>query len=335
MKQSLLSVMLSVSSLNTVNAMYSHSLTNSYDELKELEWASWLKVHGKTYETVEEHNRRYDIFVDNLDMIVTHNVETMLGKHRYTLNLNQFADMYTNEWLKSLSPVKLGKTNNVKYLNETDRDSVDWRDHGAVTPVKDQGQCGSCWSFSATGAMEGAWALSSDTMVSLSEQQLVDCSSKYGNMGCNGGLMDAAFEYVIDNGLSTEEEYPYTATSGTCSSTDTTDSVTFTSFVDVPGSDESQLKAAVALGPVSVAIEADQVGFQFYSSGVFSGSCGTNLDHGVLVVGYGTDSGQDYWIIKNSWAETWGDEGYIYLARNVDSVDGECGVAMMASYPIV
>jgi C1A family cysteine protease len=216
---------------------------------------------------------------------------------------------------------------------------MDWREHDAVTPVKDQGQCGSCWSFSSTGSMEGAWAIHSSELVSLSEQQLVDCSKSYGNMGCRGGLMDDAFQYVIDNGgLDTEEDYHYTAQDGTCDEDKQENHiVTFSSFVDVIPNDEDQLKSAVALGPVSVAIEADKMGFQFYKSGVFSGECGTTLDHGVLVVGYGTDeeSGLDYWIVKNSWAATWGDEGYILLQRNVDAPEGQCGVAMQPSYPVV
>merc|ERR1712159_613911 len=163
----------------------------------------------------------------------------------------------------------------------TTADSVDWTTKGAVTPVKNQGQCGSCWAFSTTGSTEGAYQIAPGKLQSFSEQELVDCAGSYGNQGCNGGLMD--------NG----SKYAYTAKTGQCSSSKSADPAlakgSVTSFNDVTSDSASQLMAAVSKGPVSVAIEADQSGFQFYKSGVFSGTCGTNLDHGVLVVGYGTD----------------------------------------------
>jgi len=184
--------------------------------------------------------------------------------------------------------------------------------------------------------MEGAWAIKKSTLVSLSEQQLVDCSSDQGNEGCSGGLMDQAFEYVIANGgITTETKYPYTAQDGTCKSPLPASAVTISSFKDVKASSDSDLGKAVSMGPVSVAIEADQEAFQFYSSGVFSDpSCGTQLDHGVLAVGYNsTSNGTPYFIVKNSWGSTWGDHGYIMMARK--SGAGECGINLMASYPVV
>merc|ERR1719399_1646242 len=184
--------------------------------------------------------------------------------------------------------------------------------------------------------MEGRHQIKSGKLVSLSEQQLVDCSRSQGNMGCNGGLMDYAFTYVKSNGgIDTEADYAYHAEDGQCKkSKESQHAVSITGYKDVRPDSESQLAAAVAQGPVSVAIEADQTGFQFYHSGVFSGPCGTNLDHGVLAVGYGSEGGKDYWIVKNSWAETWGDKGYIMMARGSSGRKGLCGIAMQPSYPL-
>ena len=213
--------------------------------------------------------------------------------------------------------------------------SIDWRNHNAVTSVKNQGQCGSCWSFSATGAMEGAWAISQGTLISLSEQQLLDCSRKYGDMACNGGLMDSAFNYAIDNGMCSEEEDPYEAELSSCMNCIPV--AKFSQCVDVTPNNQVHLKEAVANGPVSVAIEADQRIFQFYSGGVIDEySCGTNLDHGVLIVGYGSEDGKDYWLVKNSWGDDWGENGYVKIARSNSTNDsGICGIAMQPSYIMV
>jgi hypothetical protein len=213
--------------------------------------------------------------------------------------------------------------------------SVDWRTKGAVTPVKNQGQCGSCWAFSTTGSVEGAVAIKTGKLTSVSEQQLVDCSGAEGNQGCNGGLMDYAFEYIIKNGgLDTESDYAYTARDGSCNAAKAaTKASSISSYKDVAHNSEAQLIAAVTQQPVSVAIEADQSGFQLYKSGVFSGPCGTQLDHGVLAVGYNTDStGKNYWIVKNSWGASWGLQGYILMAQGKGAA-GICGINMEPSYP--
>jgi C1A family cysteine protease len=225
-------------------------------------------------------------------------------------------------------------------------ESVDWVAKGAVTPVKDQGQCGSCWSFSTTGALEGAYFTKYHVLESFSEQQLVDCDNRLNggkDMGCKGGLMDNAFSWISKNGgLCTEEAYPYvsgkTKTSGSCSSSCSVLSKSaITKFVDVTPSSDSAMMAAISKQPVSIAIEADQKEFQLYKSGVFTGNCGTKLDHGVLLVGYGFFDGVDYWKVKNSWSTSWGDNGYILLGKGPDynGGDGQCGLLLQGSYPLL
>ena len=224
-------------------------------------------------------------------------------------------------------------------------ESVDWRRRGAVTEVKNQAQCGSCWAFSTTGSVEGINAIVTGELVSLSEQELVDCDSSRDN-GCHGGLMDFAFEFIEKNGgLDTEEDYAYRAEEHKCKPEKRSRRVvSIDGHEDVPPNDELALRAAVAHQPVSVAIEADQRSFQLYVGGVFDESCGVALDHGVLAVGYGSEAGQDFWLVKNSWGPAWGDRGYIKLARNLDATvarernvsatAGQCGIAMQASFPI-
>jgi C1A family cysteine protease len=223
--------------------------------------------------------------------------------------------------------------------------SIDWTTKGAVTPVKDQGQCGSCWSFSTTGALEGAYQIKNKQLISFSEQNFVDCDNRSNggkDMGCNGGLMDNAFAWAKSNGgVCTEAAYPYvsgtTKTAGTCTQSKCTKNagVAPKSFTDVQTNSDSAMMSALAQQPVSIAIEADQAAFQLYKSGVFDATCGSNLDHGVLAVGYGTLNGKDYYKVKNSWGDSWGDAGYILLARGGTMPKaGQCGILSgPPSYP--
>jgi C1A family cysteine protease len=290
--------------------------------------------------SLADYEHRFNVFVDNVKFIYKENQMN----NTYRLGFNNYTDFTHDEFKKyhDFDNFKnfdrlTSKCQTMNYQKLTVPDSVDWRSQNAVTPVKNQQQCGSCWSFSATGAMEGANAIKTGNLVSLSEQQLVDCSSSYGNMGCNGGLMDNAFEYVMDNGICTEESYPYTAQDGSCNASGCQAAVHIKSCYDVPRSNELALKEAVANQPVSVAIEADTRVFQMYTSGVITSSgCGTNLDHGVLAVGYGEEGGQEYWLVKNSWGTSWGDQGYVKIGRSDNTrSNGVCGIAMQPSYPEV
>jgi cathepsin L len=297
--------------------------------------------HGKLYEDNGLKARKFSVFKDNVDFINHHN-KYLADELGYTVGINQFADLTNNEFkrqylgLNTLSKPKF----ETEILDETaTASSIDWTTKGAVTPVKNQGQCGSCWAFSTTGSVEGGNFIKNGKLVSLSEQQLVSCAGSFGNQGCNGGLMDDGFKYVEKNGLDKESTYDYKSVTGTCnkklaSKHDGIAPGAVKSFKDVQSNSESQLAAAVTNGPVSVAIEADQSGFQFYKSGVFSGTCGTQLDHGVLAVGFGSSGGKAYWKVKNSWGSSWGDKGYIMLAKDISSSHGQCGIAMQASYPV-
>jgi C1A family cysteine protease len=211
--------------------------------------------------------------------------------------------------------------------------SVDWRTQGAVTPVKNQGQCGSCWSFSTTGAMEGRYFLKNKNLVSFSEQQFVDCSTE--NNGCNGGLMTLAFKYAQSAAIDTEAQYPYTGTQGTCN-IPAAGVAKVASYQTVDSKSELALRTALASGPVSVAVSAGSLGFQFYSKGILSLLCAGQLDHGVLAVGYGSENGKGYWIVKNSWGPNWGENGYLRIARKEnDKTVGTCGIQNgYNSYPI-
>jgi len=309
----------------------------------------WSRVNGKVYQPTERDYRE-SVYNQNLAKIRKHNA----GNHSWTMGANKFADLTADEFAgkyiggvnQNLMPKRFLRgqaqpsNNTFEFALGANPASVDWTAKGAVTPVKNQEQCGSCWAFSTTGSVESAWFLKNGNLPELSEQQLVDCSTAEGNDGCNGGLMDYGFEYIIKNkGITTEAAYPYTATGpNACKAKGLPVAATLTGYKDVPVNSEMALETAIAQQPVSVAVEADQSVFQLYTGGVMDSACGTQLDHGVLAVGYGTDatSGKEYFKVKNSWGADWGDKGYILLARGAKfNPAGQCGIQMAASFPIV
>ncbi|KAJ3677112.1 hypothetical protein LUZ60_002836 [Juncus effusus] len=298
-------------------------------------FAKFAVRYGKKYESVEEIQKRFNIFVENVELIKSTNKKGL----SYKLGINRFSDMSWEEFRAG----RLGAAQNCsatqgnhKMTNELLPESKDWRKEGIVSPVKNQGSCGSCWTFSTTGALEAAYAQSTGKNISLSEQQLVDCGYGYNNFGCNGGLPSQAFQYIKYNGgLDTEEAYPYVGVDGVCHFSANDVGVKVADAVNITQNAEDELKHAVGLvRPVSVAFEVID-GFRSYTSGVYtSDHCGTgpmDVNHAVLAVGYGVEDGVPYWLIKNSWGADWGMDGYFKMEMGKNM----CGVATCASYPII
>jgi cathepsin L len=304
--------------------MYSSLLTASA-----VKFVSYIAEHNKSYATSEEFTFRMNQFIEKDNFIMEHNAENA----SFTVGHNQFSDWTQEEFdaLQGWHASNIPK--HYAAWEPTNATSVDWRTKGAVTKVKNQGQCGSCWAFSTTGSVEGCDQIKTGTLNSLSEQQLVDCD--YGltkNHGCNGGSMDLAFNYIQSTELDTETAYPYTGKKGSCSLVADKEVGEVNGHNDVTPNSMQALMAQVDKGPVSVAIQANKMVFQTYKSGILdSTKCGTQLDHGVLVVGYDNSGSEPYWIVKNSWGTTWGMEGYINIAM-VDGA-GICGIQMAPTQP--
>jgi len=298
---------------------------------------AYMNKFGKAYNGDSEYATRKAIYDENMKFIEAENAKG----NTFTLGETQFTDL-TNEEFKTLyvsgykAPEQM--LGELPYLGEHEvvgevAASVDWVTSGAVTPVKNQGQCGSCWSFSTTGGLEGAWQINSGSLTSMSEQQFVDCD--HSSMGCNGGSMSTAFSWAKSENVCTESSYPYTAKDGSCKTSCTTaiPQGGVTGYKSVGSlffkATKEKMQSAIQQQPVSIAIQADQTSFQHYTSGILSGACGTQLDHGVLAVGY--DSSAGYWLVKNSWGASWGEKGFV---RITDS-GNECGVLSQPVYPTV
>lgn len=325
-------------------------------------WALWTDFQGRKdnfmppSNDLDEHNRRFNTFMDNVDKINSHNAEG----HSWYMGLTPYADMTAKQFKEQVigsmcqegfcarAESNLARTESKEARRMIadepslgNPNTVDWRSSGKVTRVKNQQACGSCWAFSATGAIESRYAISKGSSpVELSEQELVDCATDYYGepMNCeSGGIMQLGFEYSHDNGgLAKESEYKYTAHDGSCKKSQYSHVTPAKSYKQVDVG-ESYLENAVASGPVSVAIQADQNAFQFYSGGVFTGSCGTSLDHGVLIVGYSNEGSSPYWIMKNSWGTGWGEDGYMKMCKDCgkNGKKGQCGVAADGSFPTI
>jgi len=292
------------------------------------EFDAFVAKYGKDYGA--DYAARKAVFAANLKAIEKENA----AGHGYELGLNEFADLTGKEFTSMYTGVS-GNPNVTllgvhRFSGANLPEEVDWRQKGAVTPVKNQAQCGSCWAFSSTGALEGAVQIATGKLLSFSEQQLVDCAKfRWGNNGCNGGLQPHAFNYIEQNDLCTEDEYPYTGTNSmftpckasACKSPGLAKGM-LTGYTTVESSEQA-LMEALTKQPVAVSIEADQDKFHLYKSGIVQGSgCGQTLDHAVLAVGYGTDKGTKYWQVKNSWTTQWGEQGYVRIIRGSD----ECGI---------
>ncbi|XP_045193221.2 procathepsin L-like [Mercenaria mercenaria] len=320
------------------------------------EWFTFKVKFNRTYDTRTEENYRYTVFTENLKSILVHNMEADKGRYTFWLGINQFSDLTSREFNKIYANLRVDANVQQKHTyakNKIKHDNnnvslpreIDWRHTNCVTHVKNQGSCGSCYAFAATGALEGQECLKNGELVSLSEQNIIDCTNNkdYKNHGCENGRIDSTYLYVLHNGIDSEKSYPYKGSIGTCDQQKGFKAVKeIFNYEELHYGDVAELQRAVAeIGPISVYLDIDterEVNkFQHYKHGVFDNSeCGNkpeDLNHAVLVVGYGeTLKGQDYWLIKNSYGTAWGIEGYMKIVRNGRNT---CGIATRASFPIV
>ncbi|XP_030043738.1 cathepsin K isoform X2 [Microcaecilia unicolor] len=308
------------------------------EESLDSQWEEWKKTYNKQYNSKVDELQRRLIWEKKLKYITIHNLEFSLGKHTYELAMNHLGDMTSEEVMRTMTGLKVPPRSRLSNITDPDDreynapDSIDYRKKGYVTPVRNQGSCGSCWAFSSVGALEGQLKKKTGKLVNLSPQNLVDCVTK--NDGCGGGYMTNAFEYVAENrGIDSEDAYPYVGEDQDCQYNPVGKAAKCKGYKEIKLGSEKALKSAVAkVGPIAVGIDASLPSFQSYSKGVYyDPECSEeDINHAVLVVGYGVQKGKKYWIVKNSWGEDWGNKGYILMAREKNNA---CGIANLASYP--
>uniref|UniRef100_A0ACD5TDH0 Uncharacterized protein n=1 Tax=Avena sativa TaxID=4498 RepID=A0ACD5TDH0_AVESA len=334
----LLLLLIALMSIATCSVLAARELAGG-EAAMQARHGEWMAKHGRTYKDDAEKAARFQVFKANSELVDRSNAD---GTKKYRLAINKFADLSSDEFAArytGFNPAPPGakmlpgfKYENVSLSAEDDEQGVDWTTMGAVTGVKNQGQCGCCWVFSAVAAMEGIHQITTGQLVSLSEQQLLDCTTDQ-NYGCKGSFMNSAFQYIADNGgITTEDAYPYHTAQGTCDSDGKQTAATIRGYQTVPANDEDALAAAVANQPVSVGIDGEDNSFQFYNGGLMTAdACGMEMNHAVTIVCYGVEQdGTSYWLVKNSYGEDWGEGGYMKLERGTNT----CGIAMQPSYPV-
>lgn len=319
--------------LITTASLYLLLNPTSTNKLHTKEFFAHKARFSKKHATQEELKFRLQIFSQNMEMINKHNSSKT---STFTMGVNQFTDLTFEEFKakylmtkETANPLSTDNTE-IEELNKGKK--VDWKEAGMLSPVKNQEACGSCWAFSATGSMEAAYRIHKNQKISVAEQELVDCSGDYGNYGCNGGIMSAAFSYIKDNDIANEDDYVYEALTETCKANKNLERWEIASFemIGFMKTNVNGLMKMIDRQPVSVAIEV-RSDFQHYQEGVYSSvdSCGSRLNHGVLAAGYDTSADVPYFLVKNSWGETWGEEGFIRMA--VGNGRGTCGIANSAA----
>jgi C1A family cysteine protease len=327
--------------LTSENVLRGATITSFFDNSDEWkQFTNFQNRFNKKYDTLQDFESRFQVFRTNLRNIIIHNLD---HSQNFTMGINQFTDLtpeeFKTQYVGGYKPLQSYGCGSYS-THDSNYSSLDWTTKGVVNPVRDQGQCGSCWAFATTANAESVWAISNGHLLDLSEEFLVDCATGAGyfNMGCNGGQPDSALKYMINNGQCSEASYPYTSgvtkTAGSCQKCSSA-GVNFSSCYNVTPKDQVALKSAVSKQPVVIAIEADTKYFQSYSSGILTDGikCGTSLDHAVEIVGYGTENGIEYWKIRNSWSSTWGEQGYIKIQRSDLTNDiGVCGIAAEPSF---
>ncbi|XP_036044490.1 cathepsin J-like isoform X1 [Onychomys torridus] len=310
------------------------------DPSLDAEWQQWKIKYGKSY-ILEEEAQKRAVWEKNMKMIKMHNDENGLGKNSFTMEMNAFGDMTAEEYRKLITDIPVPAAMTVKSVKESLATEfpnfLDWRKKGYVTPVRNQGKCGSCWAFAATGAIEGQMFWRTGNLTPLSVQNLIDCSKPQGNNGCNNGTAYNAYKYVLDNkGLEAEATYPYEAKEGPCRYRPENSSAYIIDFVSIPANEDYLLVAVANIGPISAAVDASHESFRFYNGGIYyEPKCRSySVNHAVLVVGYGSEGnetdGENYWMIKNSWGTEWGIDGYMKIAKDRNN---HCAIASYAAYP--